>query len=122
MFEKASKQKLRFSFNGQLRTEDLWDLKLEDLDTIAKALNKEVDASAETSFIKKKSTSNAKSELKFDIVKHIIEVKLAAKDAKLRRAESESKRDMLRGLIDSKKHAELANLSVEELEAQLAEA
>lgn len=34
IFEKATKEKYRFPFKGQVSVEDLWDLKLQDLDSI----------------------------------------------------------------------------------------
>ena len=41
MFEKASRLKLRFKTqNGIIAVDDLWDLTLDSLNTLAKALNK----------------------------------------------------------------------------------
>ena len=81
MFEKASKQKLRYKVtSGTISTEDLWDLDLDSLDLLAKTLNKAIKDSEEESFIKSKSTANTTLELKFEIVKHVIEVKLQLED------------------------------------------
>ena len=125
-FEKASRQKLRF--NGQnrngslivLSTEDLWDVSLEGLDTIARSLNKQLKDSSEESFIKTKTKENSLLELKFEVVKHIIEVKLAEKDAKSKAKETSAKREKLKELIEAKKDAALGEKSVEELEAEFA--
>ena len=45
IFEKASRLQLRFaSTKGSLSVEDLWGLSLESLDTLAKAVNKQIKA------------------------------------------------------------------------------
>jgi hypothetical protein len=125
IFEKASQVKLRFlSGKGVMTTEDLWDLKLEDLDRMAVALRKEVKESEEESFIK---TTSAKSkvaettELKFEIVKHIITVKLAEKEARALAAEKRAKRAQLIELIGKKEITALESKSIDDLKKELAE-
>ena len=122
MFEKATKLKLRYKMpNGVLNTEDLWELKLEDLDKLAKSLNKELKESSEESFIKTRSNSDKITELKFEIVKHIISVKLAEKEAKVLAVERANKREQLRELIAQKKLTDMAGKSIAELEKELEE-
>ena len=41
IFEAATKEKYRFPFKGMISVEDLWDLKLQDLDSVFKSLNKQ---------------------------------------------------------------------------------
>lgn len=78
IFEKASRIKLVIkASNGVLKVEDLWDLSLEALDAIAKSLNKQIKDGTEESYIKAKTETNTLLQLRFDIVKHIIDVKLA---------------------------------------------
>ena len=51
-FKLASQQKLRFKTNkGDLSTEQLWDLSLEDLDALAVALEAQHKQSAKKSFL-----------------------------------------------------------------------
>ena len=85
MFEKATRIKLRFeSKKGLLSVEQLWDLPLNSLDEIAISLNKEVKDISEVSFIKPLSNNkNKELTLKFNIVKHIIDVKLTEIKEKL---------------------------------------
>ena len=58
LFEIATRKKLRFpSLKGELSAEQLWDLPLSsrvglDLDNIAKAVNKDLKAEEEDSFVK----------------------------------------------------------------------
>ncbi|RKZ35289.1 MAG: hypothetical protein DRQ49_19675, partial [Gammaproteobacteria bacterium] len=70
LFERASKQKLRFNTaKGTIDTEDLWDLPLQSkknisLDLIAISLSKAVKESSEESFVEVKNTINKELELK----------------------------------------------------------
>ena len=107
-FEKASRLKLRFSTNkGELSVEDLWDLSLESLDTIAKAVNKKLKDESEESFIGKKSSNNAVLELKMDILKEVIEVKLKEKEAKASRVIKSAKLAQLKELANNKANEQL---------------
>lgn len=122
IFEKASKSKLRFATGrGQLATEDLWDLSLESLDTIAKAVNKQLKAETEESFIGKKSKANETLELQLEILKHIISVKLQEKEIKAQRAERNAKLAQLRELAASKTNEALAGKSLEDINRMIAE-
>lgn len=114
--------KLRFGTSkGQLTVEDLWDLSLENLDVLAKNLDKQVKESSDTSFIKKKSSVNETAQLAFDIVIHIINVKLKeAEDRKLL-ADKKAKKQQLLSLIADKENDALASKSLEELKSMVAE-
>src|SRR5690349_6551561 len=122
LFEKASRDKVRFQVKvGVISTEDLWELSLESLNTIAKSLNKQVKEAAEEDFITTRSKSNAELDLKFEIVKYIIGVKLAEKAEKAARLEKAEKKAKIQGLIDKKQDEVLSAKSVEELQKELAE-
>lgn len=121
MFEKAARLKLRFpSSVGNLTIEDLWDLPLKSrgvsLDKLAIALNKEVKESGEESFVDKKSTASTALTLKFDIVKHVIDVKLAEAEAAKTRAEAKARNEKIVAIIAEKQDEGLRDLSVEELQ------
>src|ERR1019366_4994663 len=84
MFTKASRLKLRFaSPAGLVSTEDLWDLPLTsgtgkaNLDDIAKALFRQLKSDDNSSFVVKERKSDETLQLKFDVVKHIIDVRVA---------------------------------------------
>lgn len=92
IFEKAARQKLRFPTSiGPLPVEMLWDLPLEsktgkaNLDDLAKELNRQL-RSSETSFVNPDKAADPAPQLRFDIVMHIIKVKMeenaAAKTAR----------------------------------------
>lgn len=121
-FIKASRIKLRFSTNkGQLSVEDLWDLSLESLDQIAVRVDKQLETSGTKSFIGKRDTKNTELELALEILKHIIEVKLAEKEAKAKRADKTARAAELRQLIAEKSNDELKNSSKDDLLAKLKE-
>lgn len=120
-FEKATRLRLRFETSrGNLNVEDLWRLPLAELDKLAIALNKQLKESSEESFIKAKSKDNKLLELRFDIVKHIIETLLSEDEEKKKAADKRAKREQLLELIAKKKNQELEGKSLEELEAELA--
>lgn len=104
IFEYATRRKLRFVMSkGVIMTEDLWDLSLESLNTLAKSLNKRVKESEEEEDFIGKKKSGPKSyqekdlETQFEIVKHVIKVKL---DEQEKRKESMAKAETLRRLRD----------------------
>lgn len=120
LFEKATRARLRFKVaNGQVGTEDLWELPLERLDTLAKALNKEVKESAEESFIKTRSRASETLQLKFDVVKHVIDVKLAEKEAAKDAAERLQRKALLKEIIAKKELSGLEEKSIEDLKKEL---
>lgn len=122
MFEKASRLKLRFeTTRGFLTTEDLWDLNLTSLDDLAIAINKKLKEESQESFITDRSSKNDILELKLNILKHIIEVKLKEKEDKKHRAERAAELTRLKDILASKKDEELRASSVDELKKRIAE-
>lgn len=125
MFEKASRQKLRFeSAKGTLAVEDLWDLPLTsqtgkaNLDEIARQLYKKVKENTEISFVTP-TAEDSESQQKLDIVKHIIDVRLRETEAASQaRIKAETKQKILE-IMDRKKDEALSNASLEELQARL---
>lgn len=121
-FIQATRLKLRFSTAvGVLSVEDLWDLPLEsknkvNLDSIAIALHRELKDTKEESFISK-SRANPILEMKLDIVKYIIEVKLQEAEDKAKAKVKSEQRAKIADLIEEKQNESLKALSLEELKA-----
>ena len=120
MFEKSSRLKLRFeSGKGQLTVEDLWDLPLADratnLDDIARGLNKQLKSGDDVSFVHKAKKSDEIIQLKFDVVKHIIDVRLAENEARDIARENSQKKQRILSLIADKQDDELKGKSLEDL-------
>lgn len=121
-FERATKKKLRFDTQvGLVTTEDLWDLPLKTLDALAKALHKEVKAGEDVSFIEETKPTALFTELKlkFDVVKRVIEVRLAAKKKAEKAVATKAKKQRLMELIQEKQDEDLKGKSLEELQALL---
>ena len=119
-FIKASRQKLRFKVgNGNVSAEDLWDLTLEQLDLLAIAYDKELKDQTGTSFIKPKVNRTAPVQLKFDVVKYVIETKLAENEARRVRSEKLAKRSQILELMAKKELSSLKSKSLDELQKEL---
>lgn len=124
LFEQATRSKLRFyTTKGVLNVEDLWDLPLisksgtqVNLDDLARAAYKEMEESACQSFVQKSTKTSEVAKLRFDIIKHIIDVKLADRDAASERAEKAAKKQRILELITNKEDESLAGRSLEELQ------
>lgn len=128
MFEQASRLCIRFdSPRGALSVEDLWTLPLlaasatrPSLDAIAVGLHKQTRDAAETvSFVAPATADSAKDELllKFEVVKYIISVRVAERDAAAAAADRKEKKQRLLSLIAEKQDAELSSKSIDELRA-----
>ena len=120
IFEKASRLKVRFTLSttkssGTISVEDLWELSLPDLDNVAKKLNKEIKDSSEESFITSKSKADELLELKFELVKHVITVKLLEKEKKAVDAQRKSELARIDELIAKKEINSLEEKSLDEL-------
>jgi hypothetical protein len=123
MFEQAARLKVRYSTaKGQLTVEDLWDLPLTsttgkaNLNDIAKGLNRELKNADDEDFVNRATSTNTELALKFDIVKHIISVRLAENEANSQAAERRVKKARLLELIAQKQDHELATKSLDELQ------
>lgn len=129
LFEIASRRKFRFpSVVGELTTEQLWDLPLtaargrSDLDGVAKAVNAELKAVTEESFVNvRPHPAKADLESKLDIVKHIIAVKMDERTKADAAADRAEKRRKLAEALANKQDESLRNMSEEEIRAKLAE-
>ncbi len=126
MFESASKMKLRFeTVNGNVTTEDLWDLPLTSaknasLDTLAKDLNRAIKDSDEQSFVTQPSAISTTQTLKFEIVKHVIAHKLAAAETKAQRAENKVEKEKILRVIAAKEAAVLEDQDLDALRQRAA--
>lgn len=123
IFEQATKNKLRFSTSkGNITTEDLWSLPLTQLDKLAQKLQKEVEATKGTkSFITPTpvSTGIRTDQLRFDVCLHIINVKLAERDAAKLRTEKAAQKARIMEIIAQKQDESLVGKSMEDLQKML---
>ena len=123
-YENAIRQKYRFFIPrvGNVTLEDLWDARLEMLDEAAILLRAETQNLNEDSFLRRKPNPRAAvAAEKLEIVKHVIETRLAEQDARTQAELRRSKAAELREILRDKKAEEMRGMSAEELEAQIAE-
>ena len=125
MFEEAARRQLRFkTVGGLVSAEDLFRLPLTgnkklNLDEVAKGINRELKDATEESFVKKQSTSPT-NQLRMDIVKHIIAVKLQEEEDVAKAAERKARKDKLIAVLGRKQDAELEEMSVEDIQKEIA--
>jgi hypothetical protein len=126
MFEKAARMKLRVHAPGMiLSVEDLWDLPLNskgkvNLDDIAKAYARKLRSDDEESFVTPKK-KDVVAQLCFDILKHIITVKMAERDKAKQVADLKIKRQKIIDAIAGKEEEHLKGASLDDLKKQLDE-
>lgn len=121
IFEVAVRNKFRFPFKGQISVEDLWDLDVEDLDSIFKTLNAHQKQSKEESLLKTETKEDRELEVKIEIVKYIVRVKLEEQQQKIKAKEKKEQKQMLLEILKSKQNEELRNKSIPELEKMIQE-
>ena len=119
MFEAAARNKYRFPFRGQISVEDLWDLSLTDLDSVFKALNSQKKQESEESLLAEPSAADAELENKIKIVRHIVSVKMAEKNAAQAAREKKERNQRIMEIIAAKQDEALQGKSIEELQAML---
>lgn len=121
VFEYATRRKVRFPFKGQISTEDLWDLSLENLDSIYKTLKAQVKVEQGESLLRKASPNDELLDVQIEIVTHIVNVKLAEREARQKDRERRERNARIKEIIAQKQDADLQSKSVEELEKMLDE-
>ena len=126
MFEQANRMKLRFATPvGDVTTEDLWDLPLTgkraSLDGVAKIINRTIKDTEEESFVVAATTSNKENELKFDIVKHVIKVKLEENEKARNAVANKAKKEKILSVIASKEDSAMQDMDLDKLKAMVEE-
>lgn len=121
LFEVATRNNYQFPFRGMINVIDLWNLSLTNLDSVFKTLNAESKKSQEESLLVTKSKEDEENSNKIEIVKHIVNVKLAEKKAREDAKKNAEKRQRLLEIKAKRQDAALENMSDEELDKALAE-
>lgn len=120
MYKEATKQKLRFNTTkGVLTTEQLWDLSLQELDSLAVSLEKDYKNSKGKSFLDKKTTKDKTIKIQFDITLDILNSKVEEMEALQEVAETKEHNQKILALIKEKKDDELKGKSIKELEKMI---
>lgn len=123
MFEQATRMKLRFETNKCCASvEDLWDLPLQrangvSLDGVAIQVSRKLKEAEQESFVSKPSRDTSEDQLRLEILKHIITVKMSEQKAAQEAADKRQQRQNIDALIAKKQQDEMAGKSLEELMA-----
>lgn len=121
IFEYATRHALRFPYKGSQSVEELWRLSLTELDTIYKTLNKQVKQSEEESLLSTKASVDTELEVQIAIVKHIVSVKLAEKEAAEKASVKKAQKQKIMSIIATKENEALQNSSIDDLQKMLDE-
>jgi len=126
IFEYATRNNLRFaSTRGELTVEMLWDVPLRsrdgfNLDAVAKAASGRLKALTEESFVSSERTpGHEKAELTLEIVKHVIQTKLAEEETQKKRADKRVEREKLLAILAEKQDGKLSELSEKEIQRRI---
>lgn len=119
IFEIASRKKYRFPYKGWITTEDLWDLNIEALDTIFKALNKDVKTNQEDSLMNKPDIADVDLMNKIGIVKYIFNTKEIEQAAAAKAVENAHKKQQILAILAQRENDSLNNMSDEDLQKLL---
>ena len=115
MFEKAARIKLRFNYKGLCTVEDLWDIPLTGLDSIFGQLSNNQKDREVNSLLKTRNVDDTILDLSISIVKRIVEVRLAEREARKNVKEKAAKKAKLLTIISQKQDEALSDLSIEDL-------
>jgi hypothetical protein len=127
IFEKASRQQLRFeSASGLVTVEDLWNLPLTsatgraNLNDIARGVHQQLKAAGdEISFVEPAESNNEDLQLHFDVVKRIIDVRVEERNAAKAETDRKAKKQKIMEIIARKEDESLSNSSIEDLRQML---
>lgn len=121
-FKNAIKNKFRYPFNGQISTEDLFDLSLKQLDAVYANLNAELEKTKKSSLLagSTEETEMRKAlEDKLEIVKEIFDDKQKENEAKLDAAKEKERKQTIIRIIEEKENDNLKNMSIDDLKKLL---
>lgn len=121
LFEIATRNRYRFNYKGVMTVEDLWSLRVEDLDAIFKMLNRQKKTADEDSLLATKSAEDQDLANKIDIVRYIVSVKLAEAADRVSAAEKKAQRDKIMEIVAKKKDKALEDMGIEDLMKKLEE-
>lgn len=119
LFIEATKKNYQFPFRGMINIIDLWELSVQNLDLVFKSLNADYKKSEEESLLSAQTKESEELSEKIEIVKYIVNEKLAEKKAK---EDAKKNREMKQRLLEIKakrQDAALEGLSDAELDKMI---
>lgn len=128
-YENALRTQLRFDTpQGLLTIEDVWQLPLKtakankiDLDQLALVLYQKVKSAGDIVSFVDSSKADTADQMRFDLVKHVIDVKLKERKDAEEAQERKQQRQKILAIIADKEDEGLKGASLDELKAKLKE-
>ncbi len=121
LFEVATRENYLFPFKGMINVIDLWNLSLTNLDSVFKTLNAEVKKSEEESLLNAKTKEDEELTNKIEIIKYIVNKKLAEKEARENEKKNKEKKQRILEIKAKRQDEALENMSDEDLDKLLAD-
>lgn len=120
IYKEASKEKLRIqTTKGPLAPEQIRDLSIPELDTLAVDLQAEYEKSGKKSFLVAKSSKDKIAKLRFDIVLDILNDKVEEETAAKQKKEDKEHNEKIFAIIEQKQDAALGNKTIAQLKKEL---
>lgn len=121
LFVIATRKKYRFPYKGLISIEDLWDLSVEELDSIYKTLTREAKKNKEESLLAKKSEGEQDIDNMIELVRYIVSVKQQEAAERILAAQKRERNQEIMGIIKDKENQKLKESSIEDLYKMLEE-
>lgn len=119
MFEIAVRNKYRFPFKGSISVEDLWDLSVQQLDSIFKTLKFQEKGAREESLLDTHTPEDQALMTKIDIIRYIVSVKQEEAQQAEHAKELHDQKQKILGILADKQDEDLRNKTPDELRAML---
>ncbi len=119
LFEEAVRLKVRFEYKGSLGAEDLWDLSLDELDSVYRKLSASAKKTEDSLLTTRKNKEDRLTELKLALVKHVFEAKQEESNLLKARAEKKLAKSKLMDVLERKQNSVLELKSPEEIQAMI---
>lgn len=120
IFKYAVKKKLRFNYRGLCTIEDLYDIPLNDLDSMYGALKRRQKNLGSDSLLNKKSSEEKEVAIKIEIIETIVRDRLADQEKATKAQETRERNRRIAEIIADKEDAALHDMSLDDLKAMLA--
>ena len=121
LFEVATRRKYRFPYRGSVSVEDLWDLRITDLDAVFKTLNAEAKKVSEESLLESKTKEDEELSDKIAIIRYIVSVKLEEQKVRENEKANREMKQKLLAIKAKREEAALENISDEQLDKMISE-
>ncbi len=119
LFLNAARKKYRYTYNGQIMTEDLFDLDSAQLDQIYRGLMKGVKKASEDSLLEASNVADKELIEKAEIVKYVFQYKQDMAKRAEKAAETRRRNRKILELIQKKEDGDLEAKSLNELRDML---